>query len=48
MAARDSLANLIATVPYAIHTPLTDNGIQLAKCNGTEDHYEANVFPMKE
>ena len=36
MLARDFLVNLIAAVPYAIHTVLTDNGIQFAKREGTE------------
>lgn len=36
--ARDFLNNLIAAVPYAIHTILTDNGIQFAKRSGTEDY----------
>lgn len=35
--ARDFLANLMAAVPYAIHTVLTDNGIQFAKRQGTEE-----------
>lgn len=39
MAARDFLSNLIAAVPYAIHTILTDNGIQFAKRQGTEIHW---------
>lgn len=39
MAARDFLANLIAAVPYAIHTVLTDNGIQFAKREGTEAYW---------
>jgi transposase-like protein len=37
--ARDFLANLIATVPYVIHTVLTDNGIQFAKREGTEPYW---------
>lgn len=36
MAARDFLVNLIAVVPYSIHTVLTDNGIQFARRKGTE------------
>ena len=38
MIARDFLENLIKTVPYKIHTILTDNGIQFAKREGTEDY----------
>jgi hypothetical protein len=34
--ARNFLASLVASVPYAIHTILTDNGIQFAKREGTE------------
>ncbi|MCB9964372.1 MAG: transposase [Rhodospirillales bacterium] len=32
------LENLIKAVPYKIHTILTDNGIQFAKREGTEDY----------
>ncbi len=39
MVARDFLSNLIAAVPYAIHTILTDNGIQFAKRKGTEAYW---------
>jgi transposase InsO family protein len=39
MSARDFLANLIAAVPYVIHTVLTDNGIQFAKREGTEAYW---------
>jgi transposase InsO family protein len=38
MVARDFLVDLIAAVPYAIHTVLTDNGIQFAKREGTESY----------
>lgn len=38
MIARDFLSNLIAAVPYTLHTLLTDNGIQFAKRQGTEDY----------
>jgi transposase InsO family protein len=34
--AKDFLDNLIKTVPYKIHTVLTDNGIQFTKREGTE------------
>ena len=34
------LTNLISAVPYAIHTLLTDNGIQFAKRKGTEAYRE--------
>ena len=34
--AKDFLSNLVAAVPYTIHTILTDNGIQFAKRQGTE------------
>lgn len=37
------LRNLIADVPYKIHTILTDNGIQFAKRSGTES-YRAHPF----
>jgi len=40
MVARDFLTNLINAVPYAIHTLLTDNGIQFAKRKGTEGYRE--------
>ena len=40
MVARDFLSNLINAVPYAIHTLLTDNGIQFAKRKGTEAYRE--------
>ena len=36
MIAQDFLSNLVAAVPYTIHTILTDNGIQFAKRQGTE------------
>jgi transposase-like protein len=36
MTARDFLVNLVAAVPYTIHTVLTDNGIQFAKRADTE------------
>jgi transposase InsO family protein len=39
MTARDFLTRLIAVVPYAIHTILTDNGIQFAKREGTEAYW---------
>jgi transposase-like protein len=39
MVARDFLVNLIAAVPYAIHTVLTDNGIQFARREGTEAYW---------
>lgn len=39
MGARDFLTNLIAAVPYTIHTILTDNGIQFAKRKGTEAYW---------
>ena len=38
MIAREFLENLIKAVPYKIHTILTDNGIQFAKREGTEDY----------
>ena len=38
MIAKDFLQNLINTVPYKIHTILTDNGTQFAKREGTEDY----------
>ncbi|MCB9985552.1 MAG: IS481 family transposase [Micavibrio sp.] len=38
MIAREFLENLIKAVPYKIHTILTDNGIQFAKRDGTEDY----------
>jgi transposase InsO family protein len=37
------LENLIAAVPYKIHTILTDNGIQFAKREGTE---EGEIIPF--
>lgn len=37
--AGDFLTRLIAAVPYAIHTILTDNGIQFAKRQGTEAYW---------
>lgn len=40
MIAKDFLSNLIATLPYAIHTILTDNGIQFAKRQGTETYWD--------
>jgi len=40
MVARDFLTNLVSAVPYAIHTLLTDNGIQFAKRKGTEAYRE--------
>lgn len=39
MKARDFLTNLLAAVPYVIHTILTDNGIQFAKREGTETYW---------
>jgi transposase-like protein len=39
MAAWDFLVNLIAAVSYAIHTVLTDNGIQFTKRAGTEAYW---------
>jgi transposase InsO family protein len=39
MVAKEFLAHLIAAVPYAIHTVLTDNGIQFAKRQGTEVYW---------
>ena len=36
MIAKGFLGNLVAAVPYTIHTILTDNGIQFAKRAGTE------------
>ncbi|MCB9985002.1 MAG: IS481 family transposase [Micavibrio sp.] len=38
MIAREFLENLIKTVPYKIHIILTDNSIQFAKREGTEDY----------
>ncbi len=40
MVALDFLTNLVSAVPYAIHTLLTDNGIQFAKRKGTEAYRE--------
>ncbi|TGU17229.1 DDE-type integrase/transposase/recombinase, partial [Mesorhizobium sp. M4B.F.Ca.ET.150.01.1.1] len=37
MAAAQFLRNLVAAVPYAIHTVLTDNGIQFT--NRTQDRH---------
>lgn len=39
LVARDFLCSLIAAVPYAIHTILTDNGIQFAKRQGVEAYW---------
>ncbi|MGQ5525690.1 DDE-type integrase/transposase/recombinase, partial [Chitinimonas sp. PSY-7] len=39
LVARDFLSGLIATVPYTIHTILTDNGIEFAKRQGTEGYW---------
>ena len=39
MVARGFLTNLIAAVPYSIHTILTDNGIQFAKRKGAEAYW---------
>lgn len=39
LAAKGFLANLIAAVPYTIHTVLTDNGIEFAKREGTEAYW---------
>jgi transposase InsO family protein len=36
--AKEFLERLIEAVPYKIHTILTDNGIQFAKREGTEDY----------
>ncbi len=36
----DLLDNLVSVVSYNIHTLLTDNGIQLAKREGTESYLE--------
>jgi transposase-like protein len=41
--AKEFLENLIATVPYKIHTLLTDNGIQFAKRWGTE---QGEIIPF--
>ena len=38
--AKDFLSNLVAAVPYTIHTILTDNGIQFAKRQGTETYWD--------
>lgn len=38
--AQDFLIRLIDTVPYTIHTVLTDNGIQFTKRKGTESYRE--------
>jgi len=38
--AKEFLSNLVATVPYTIHTILTDNGIQFAKRQGTETYWD--------
>lgn len=38
--AKDFLSHLIDAVSYAIHTILTDNGIQFAKRRGTEDYWD--------
>ena len=35
--AKECLERLIAAVPYQIYTRLTDNGIQFAKREGTEN-----------
>ena len=40
MIAKDFLSNLVAAVPYTIHTILTDNGIQFAKRQGTEAYWD--------
>jgi transposase-like protein len=40
MIAKGFLSNLVAVVPYTIHTILTDNGIQFAKRQGTEAYWE--------
>jgi len=40
MIAKDFLDNLTKVVPYKIHTILTDNGIQFAKREGTEDYWD--------
>jgi transposase InsO family protein len=40
MIVKDFLEKLIATVPYTIHTILTDNGIQFAKRQGTEAYWD--------
>ena len=40
MIAKDFLCNLVAAVPYTIHTILTDNGIQFAKRQGTEAYWD--------
>jgi transposase InsO family protein len=37
--ARDFLSSLVEVVPYAIHTILTDNGIQFAVRKGTEGNW---------
>jgi transposase-like protein len=39
MLAKDFLDKLTRIVPYKIHTILTDNGIQFAKREGTEDYW---------
>jgi transposase InsO family protein len=38
--AKEFLSNLVAAVPYTIHTILTDNGIQFAKRQGTETYWD--------